>query len=313
MRETLVLVEKEDHALAFIDLDSGLSFARVGLPAFPHELVVDAHRGYALVGHYGVVTSAREGRGGSSVFVVDCRQPRIINTLDCAPHGRIHGIGQDGEGRVFALSEADARLLVFENAYATGRAAVAVPTGGCKSHLLTVCGDGRTAFTTNLMSGTVTKVFPGDPNRDPVALATGHRPEGLCLSPDERTLFVTNRGSNTVVAIAVERFAVDALAKVRSDPMRIYPVGADRLLVVFHAGSGIALMSRDLSREIAFLPLPSRPNAACITPDGTRAFVSIGPASSLEVDLASFRVTQARSTGRGPDACYVLAEARAGS
>ena len=306
MRETLILVEKEDHALAFYDVASGAVSGRVALPAFPHELFVDVGRGYALVGHYGVITSAQEGAGGHSVIVVDCAARRVVNTLDCRPHGRIHGIGQDDAGRVYALSESDALILVFDDARATGRPRAVVPTGGRKSHLLTVCRDGRTAFATNLLTGTVTKAFPSDPELIPKALSTGLRPEGVCLSDDERTLFAANRGSNTITAIATRDFTVEAVAEVRPDPLRIYRAGPGRLLVVFHEGRGVSLMNRDLSQEIAFLPMPGRPTAAWVAPDGERAFVSVAPASSVELDLAALKVMSIRQTGRGPDACCVV-------
>ncbi|MGH3752278.1 MAG: hypothetical protein ACRDRP_06200 [Pseudonocardiaceae bacterium] len=52
--DVLVLVEKGSHALSFYEVDTGRRLHTVTLAAYPHELVVDAERRFAYVGHYGV-------------------------------------------------------------------------------------------------------------------------------------------------------------------------------------------------------------------------------------------------------------------
>src|SRR5262245_35334020 len=71
--DVLAVVEKADRRLAFFEAESGRRLAEVTLGDFPHEMVADAQRRFAYIGHYGVESSAAIGQGGSAVFVVDLR------------------------------------------------------------------------------------------------------------------------------------------------------------------------------------------------------------------------------------------------
>jgi DNA-binding beta-propeller fold protein YncE len=302
----LVLVEKGDGRLAFMNLRTSTFETRIDLGKYPHELLVDLDRGYALVGHYGQQSSAEAGPGGSSVFVVDLATRAVVNTLDCAPHGRIHGIAQDKSGCVYALSESDALLLRFERALGTTKPSAVIPVGGDKSHLITVTADGCHAFSMNLASNSVTKLKLAEPESSPAPLTPGDRPEGNCLSSDESILFVTNRGSDTVAAVNVAGWTVERVAKVRRDPLRVYLAGRDRLLVIFLEGRALALLEQETLQELAHLNLQARPTAACVVGNGGRAFVSLDSNVVLEVDLQTFEPIATRATGSEPDACFVL-------
>ncbi|EJJ31523.1 YncE family protein [Rhizobium sp. CF142] len=302
----LILVEKGDGRLAFMNVRTGSVETRVELAKYPHELLVDLSRGYVLVGHYGQQSSAEPGPGGSSVYVVDLATRKVVNTLNCAPHGRIHGIAQDGRGCVYALSELDAMLLRFESALGATRPLAAMPVGGSKSHLITVTTDGRYAFSMNLASSSVTKLSLGEPQRPPDPLTPGERPEGNCLSADEAILFVTNRGSDTVAAVNVAEWTVERVARVRRDPLRVYLAGPDRLLVIFLEGRGLALLEQETLKELAYMDLPARPTAACVVGNGKTAFISLDSNHSLEVDLQTFKPIATRVTGNEPDACFLL-------
>ena len=64
--------------------------------------------------------------------------------------------------------------------------------------MLTVTADGTKAFCSNMLSGTVTVVFPREPDRSPAAVAVGHRPEGSVLDKEKRYLYVVNRESDEI-------------------------------------------------------------------------------------------------------------------
>ena len=210
--DTLLLVEKCSHCFSWYDIESGERLRSLKLPEFPHEFVTDREQRYAYVGHYGVETSGHVGPGGHSIFQIDIRAAQLVRSIDLWPFNRLHGLQMDEQDRLYALSEEKGTLLVLERPTVDQAPARAVPSGGLKSHLFALTRDGRTAYCMNLLSHTVTQVRPWDPLFAPVACHPGQKPEGYCLSDDERTLFVSNRWSNTLCAIDTETNSSDSAA-----------------------------------------------------------------------------------------------------
>ncbi|MFB9540654.1 MULTISPECIES: YncE family protein [Streptomyces] len=103
--DVLVVVEKGSHAVSFYDVSSGRRLRTVGLPDYPHEMVVDSRRRFAYVGHYGVRMSSTAGEGGAAVFVIDLVERSLARTIDTRPFNRVHGMGIDRHDRLYALSE----------------------------------------------------------------------------------------------------------------------------------------------------------------------------------------------------------------
>lgn len=302
---TLVLVEKSGHCIAFHHLERTGAAERIHLASYPHEMVADREGRFAFVGHYGVQKGTDAGVGGHEVFVIDIARRRLVNTLDCRPYTRIHGLAVDEAGRLYALSEAADVLLVFDNPCEDRLPSRGAATGGLKSHLLSVTRDGGIAYVTNLLTHTVTRIAPRDPTIAPRALLPGVQPEGNCLGSDETVLFVANRGSNTIARIDVRDFVVDSTAPVLADPTRIYCVGSDRLLVTHFRDQAVSLLDRASLREIAHLRLEGRPAAACVDPGRGSVHVSLDSNESLEIDLETMRIVARRLTGAEPDACFI--------
>ncbi|UUZ66460.1 hypothetical protein LP417_33180 (plasmid) [Polaromonas sp. P1-6] len=134
--EILLLVEKCSHCFSYYDINSGERLHSIPLDEFPHEFVVDAQKRFAYIGHYGVETSGHLGDGGTKIFQIDIPGRKLVRSIDIAPFNRLHGMQMDEAGRLYALSEDRAQLVVIENPATDTAPRRAVPTGGIKSHLL---------------------------------------------------------------------------------------------------------------------------------------------------------------------------------
>lgn len=304
-QEILLLVQKCAHAFSFYDVASGEELGRVTLPEFPHEFVVDSAKRYAYVGHYGIETSSHQGQGGCSVFVIDLERGEHVRTLDIWPFYRPHGLAMDQRDRLYALSEADSTLLIFDDPTASDVPDRAVPSGGYKSHLVALTADGETAFALNLLSNTVTKLKPHDPTFAPVPIQPGSRPEGNCFSADERTLYVTNRGDDNIVAIDVATLTVTRAAPTGSDPTRIYRDRRDRLFVTNYGEESLSALSPDLE-PIGRIELESRAIAMSMHPTRELAFVTLKDQRVGMLNLESFEMERYFQTLREPDVSAVI-------
>lgn len=303
--ETLLLVEKCAHAFSFYDLSSGTRVKSIQLPEFPHEFVVDSARRYAYVGHYGVESQASLGEGGCSVFVIDLQTREHVRTLDLSPYRRPHGIAIDEQDRLYVLSESSSVLLVFDHPERDSRPNRAVPSGGYKSHLVAMRKDGELAFSLNLLSNTVTQIKPQDPTFAPVPMVPGARPEGNCFSADERVLYVTNRDSQTIVAIDAETLRITASATTGIDPTRIYRDRHNRLFVTNYGDDHMSVYDSEL-KQIGVVPLPGLPIALSFHPHRDEAYLSLADDRIGVLDLETLTFARYFPTLREPDVSQVL-------
>lgn len=311
--DVLLLVEKCSHCLSFYAIDSGERVASVALPDFPHEFVVDPQQRYAYVGHYGVESSGHPGAGGTQIFQIDIAARAHLRSIDLAPFNRLHGVQMDAQGRLYALSEDRAQLVVLDQPASDTAPRRAVATGGIKSHLFALSRDGQTAYAMNLLSHTVTRIRPHDATCAPLACAPGEKPEGCALSADEKTLYVSCRTSNTLCAIDTASMQLKHSAPARADPTRIYPWRDGNLLVTNYGARSLSLVDAESLRELAQIPIPlaARPIALSFHPRLPLAFVSQDQDRLGYLDMQTLRFERWISTLREPDvSCVVSAAAQ---
>ncbi|HSV44395.1 MAG TPA: YncE family protein [Ramlibacter sp.] len=305
-REILLLVEKCSHCFSFYDVGSGERLHSIALPQFPHEFVVDAASRYAYVGHYGVETSGHLGAGGTSIFQIDLAARTLARTIDIAPFNRLHGMQMDERGRLYALSEDKAQLVVLDHPETDTAPQRAVPTGGIKSHLFALTRDGQTAYAMNLLSHTVTKFRPHDATFAPVACVPGEKPEGYALSADEKTLYVTCRWSNTLCAIDTASMQVKYSAPSRDDPTRLYLHRDGRLIATNYGERSLSVLDATTLKETAHIPMEARAIALSYHPTKPLAFVSQDNDRVGTLNLETLEFERFIATQREPDVSRVV-------
>jgi DNA-binding beta-propeller fold protein YncE len=306
MKEILLLVEKCSHAFSFYDLQSGERLHSVHLPDYPHEFVTDAANRFAYVGHYGVEHSGVPGPGGHSILQIDLHTRQLVRSIDLYPYNRIHGLQIDAQDRLYALSEEKSVLAVIENPATDSAPRRAVPVGGLKSHLFALARDGQTAYCMNLLSHTVTKVRPWEPLLQPVPCHPGQKPEGYALSADEKTLYVTNRWSNTLAAIDTATMQVRMEAPSRDDATRLYLYRDGRILATNYGERSISIIDPSTLGELAHVPTGARAIALSYHPSLPLAYVSLDDDRVGVFNLDEARFERYILTQREPDVSKVV-------
>jgi DNA-binding beta-propeller fold protein YncE len=311
MSEQLLLVQKCAHTFSFYDLDSGTATAHIVLPNYPHEFVVDPAGRFAYVGLFGIETAWTRGHEGDHrIAVIDLHARCHVRTLDLWPYRRPHGMACDGEGRLYAMSEAQDTLLVFERPQQQEVPNMAVPSGGIKTHLVTLTADAQWAYGVHLLSNTVTKFHPRNPTVAPRAVLPGPRPEGNALSRDERVLFVANRDDDSLVEIDTATMTLGRRARTRRDPNRIYrydaPDGRELLLLTNSGDRSLSVFDAATLEEVNCVELPANPTALSFHPRRAQAFISFQDDRVRVLDLQRWRFERELATLREPDASHVL-------
>lgn len=302
--QTLALVEKGAGRVGFYALPGGRAIGAVVLGRQPHEIAGDAAGRFAYVGHYGVESWKAPGAGGSAIWVIDLHRRALARTIDLAPFGRLHAVRLDDRGRLYVLSEQESVLARFDDPATDTAPSRLVPVGGVRSHYLVIRRDGARAYVADTLSGAVIMVDPENVDVAPVRKRIGTAPEGLALSPDERTLYVVDRPNGTIHALDAATLAERAQRRMRGEAVRVVTQRDGGVIVSNFADKSLSRLDPVTLAEQARLPLAA--GAAGLTLAGDTLHAALEDDRLATIDLRQWRVTGMFATAKAPDAAVVF-------
>jgi YVTN family beta-propeller protein len=290
----LLVGNKGENTLSFIDLASGRELARTATGPMPHEIAVSPDGRQAAVVAY----------GGRSIDIFDVRTHARLRTIDLAPNEGPHGIAWLADGRIVATAERSRSLVLVEPA--RGWAVSAIPTGQQGTHMVAVSPDRRRAYTANIGSGTVSVIdlAAATKLRD---IAVGGQPEGIALADGGRILWVGDNRGARVQAYDTQSFARLAELPTGAVPIRVAASPDGRWIITSNAGAGTLTMIDARTRKVARTVAVSGAGEAgqvtiLFSADGRRLYAAeTGRNRVAEVDLESGRVLRRIPAGAQGD------------
>ncbi len=311
---TLLVLNKTDGTLSFLNDSTGESLAVCGTGIGPHEIAVAPNQRIAIVADYGSAA-----RAGNTLTVIDLEHRFPIDKIDLGSHTRPHGIVFVGDERVFTTSEDTHALLEIDVA---GRKLVrAMATEQELSHMVVVTPDKQRAFVANIRSNSVS-VLELATGKLLAKLDTGKGSEGIDVSPDGREVWVCNREADSLSVIDPVKLDVVTDIACAKFPIRVKLTPDGKRALVSNAQSGdVAVLDVATKKEVARIAMGGRagsdadqrilggqfgdspaPIGIVITPDGKRAFVANTSADFVTVlDLEKLALAARFHAGREPD------------
>src|SRR5262249_47646249 len=143
---TLLVGNKDENSLAFVDPASGKVLGRVPTGEGPHEVVASTDGKLAFVANYG--TGAARG---SSISVIDAVNMKEIRKVDISPLRSPHGLWFTN-GKCYFTTEANRIVGSYDPA--ANKIDMLMGTGQNTSHMIIVGKDG-TIFTANIGSDSI--------------------------------------------------------------------------------------------------------------------------------------------------------------
>lgn len=291
---TLLIGNKGENTLSFVDLATGAEIGRAPTGRMPHEIAISPDGRQAAVVSY----------GGRSIDIFEVATRTRVRTIDLAPNEGPHGIAWMPDGRILATTERSQSLTTVDTR--RGDTVTAVTTGQQGTHMVAVSPDRRRAYTANIGSGTVS-VIDLAARRKLRDIAVGGRPEGIALTPDGRTLWVGDLEGARVQAFDTRSF--ERLAEVRTGevPIRVAASPDGRWIVTSNLGGGsltlIDARTRAAAREISVSGAREAGQVTILfSADGRRIYAAeTGRNQVAEVDLASGRVLRRLPAGAQGD------------
>lgn len=290
---TLMVGNKAENTVSFIDLSTGKERARLPTGPMPHEIAVSPDGRTAAVVAY----------GAKQIDLYDVARAKHLKTIDLGTNLRPHGIAWLKSGRIVATTEGSSTLSLVDPA--TGRVD-GVATGAKGSHMVVVSRDERRAYVSNLGSRNVSAIDLA--KRTKIAdLPAGAEPEGIALTPDGRELWVANRADDTVMLFEAATLKPLQTIRVGDMPIRlaISPDGRTAATSNFLAGT-LTLIDVKARRALREATVSGTREAQQVTimfaNDGRRLYVAeTGKAQIAEVELASGKRLRTLAAGKGAD------------
>jgi YVTN family beta-propeller protein len=292
----LLVLNKGEATLAFIDPASGETQATVATGEGPHELELSSDGRLAFVSNYGARTD------GNTISVVDVQARKELRRIDLGDLQRPHGFAT-ADGRLYFTSERARKIGRLD------RAATQVdwtfPTDQDGTHMVLASRDGKTLYTTNMQSNTVSVIERGEGDAWTQTLVeVGAGPEALDLLPDGRELWIgqSRDGGISIIDTATKRVvhSFDAKTK-RSNRLKFTHDGRFVLLSDLGAGELLVFDARTRTQH-ARVPVGRGVTGILIPAGSPHAYVAISGENHIAViDLKSFKIAKTIQTGGSPD------------
>ena len=294
----LLVGNKGEDTLSFIDLASGRELGRAATGRAPHEIAVSPDGKQAAVVSY----------GGASVDVFDVATRAKLKTIDLSPNAGPHGITWLSDGRLVMTTERSKSLSIADPA--AGKLTASIATGQEGTHMVAVSGDRRRAYTSNIPAGTVS-VVDLEAKAKLRDIAVGGNPEGIALSKDERTLWVADLEGARVQAFDTGSFAKVAEVATGQTPIRVAASPDGKWIVTSNLGSGsLTIIDAATRKKLRDVPVSGTQEAGQVTilfgPEGRLYAAETGRDEVAEVDLASGTVLRRIKAGKNGDGLAIV-------
>jgi YVTN family beta-propeller protein len=291
--DTLIVGNKGEDTVSFIDLASGQERARTATGHAPHEVAISPDGTQAAVVAY----------GGTTIDIFDVAAARLAKRIELAPSSAPHGVVWLKNGRIVAAAEKSMSVVLADPSSGSVRT---VSTGQVGSHMLVVSPDERRAYVTNVNAGTIS-IIDLRSVRKVADIAVGGKPEGIAITHDGKQLWV---GDNSVPRLRVVDIATrSTIETLPTDPMAIRvaisPDGKTAItsnigagtLNVFDVATRAAVRTIRVSGALGAIQV-----TAVFARDGNAIYVAeSGRGTIAEVELATGLVIRRIPAGKGSD------------
>jgi len=301
---TIVVVDKADGAVSFIDAASLTKTGTASAGYLAHEIASTPDGQFAYVTNYGseyVTSKSPANKPGNTLSVIDLRLKKevaqiVLGQPPCEPHGVV--TSANGQ-RIYVTCEARQEIVVVDRQ--KREVSHAIATRQQYSHMLVVTPDETRAYVTNFGPGTVTVLDLG--KREIIKqIRVGEGAEGIALAPDGKSVYVTATKDNRLSRIDTDSLTVVAQVATDATPIRVEPTPDGKRVVVNNAGAGtLQVFDAATLAEVKRIKTGQLPIGLSV-PSNERAYVArMNDQKISVVDLQRLEVVGEVQTGRLPD------------
>ncbi|MEO1043102.1 MAG: YncE family protein [Pseudomonadota bacterium] len=298
--ETLIVGNKVDDTISFVDLSTGEEVARRETGRAPHEIALSPD------GKTAVVVSYRErGYEGNTLHLFDVQTTEPLGVISLGESRGPHGLKWiPGTSRVIVTTEISQDVVVVDIA---DRSIVrTVKTDQEGTHMVALSPDATRAYAASIGSGsftvidleTLTKI------RD---VKAGEGTEAISVTPDGQEIWVGNNRSRSIMVFAPQTFALIDTIDTEGVPIRVEVSPDGKLVAVSHPYKGqVTFYDRESRERLGTTDLIEQKLAFPVTllfsPLGDVVWAAAtGSASVAEISTEDFSILRVLPAAAGSD------------
>ncbi|WP_286266532.1 YncE family protein [Thalassotalea atypica] len=291
---TIVVVNKNDNTVNFIDLKSRqIKFTRETGKG-PHELAMSAGGRLAVVTNY---------IGGNSLTVFDVQRARKLRTIDLSLYPRPHGVlFLKDQRKVVVSSEGSDSVVVVD--ITTGKIEKVLNTKQKGSHMVALPDSSSRVYTTNMGSDTVSEL---DVQSGALLqkISTPAIPEAITINKDGSELWVGSNEDGLVTVFDLKDGGIIKQWSGFSFPYRVLLTRDEQFAVIPDFKNNtldvIDVSNKKKLHQVDF-GWSTTPNGVAFYSDDRTVFMSAnGKDKVIVVDIRSGETLFELPTGDGPD------------
>lgn len=297
----LLIVEKKAGEVGFYSSD-GRRLGGVKVGQYPHEIVLSPDRKLAYVSDNGVLWMTNPGPGGNTISIIDVAARKRVGVIDLGQYRRPHGIDIHGPTNrmVSTVENPDGMLLID---LATRKVVRKYDVKGTSPHMVIFDPSGEWAYVSNTGTHTLAAVHLA--SGDVKLIPADERPQGAVFAADQKTLYLTNSGGNSISIIDTAKKERIGVIKTGKGPGRI-AITPDQKTLVYNLQPGQAVGFADIAtrKQVAEIDLGGNPLSLTMSADGRFAYAGVQDQDKIFViSVPQRRILQAFETPKdsGPD------------
>jgi DNA-binding beta-propeller fold protein YncE len=297
--DTLLVLNKRDATLAFVDPAAMKVVAKIPTGEGPHEVAASEDGKIAIVCNYGTGPNP-----GTTLMVVDVAARKELRRLTLPGLLRPHGI--QAVGSRFYFTAEGSRVVARYDATAD-RIDWIGGTGQDVTHMLVVVPGEKKIYTANIGGNSVSVLDLTNAPRQialkQIAVVKG--PEGIDLAPDGSALWVAGRTTEGGISIIDPK--TDAVVRTLPTTTKFanrvkFTRDGKQVLVSDPTAGDLTLFDAASGAVVKKITTAAGPSGILFTRDGKRLFVACANAAKVQViDTATWTVAGEVETGNEPD------------
>jgi len=297
----LVVGNKGEDTVSFINLATGKELARKDSGPMPHEIAISPDKTQVAVVAY----------GGSSIDFYDAKSYARLDTLDISPNSAPHGLVWLDDNRLLVTTERSRTLTVVSAPDRNGVRTVTGINSQTEGHMVAVAPDYGNAYTADLSSGNIAMIDLRT-GKLVKSVPAGPGAEGIAVTNDGTEVWATARETNKAYVYDATTMQKLAEVDIGQFPLRIIASPDGKFMVSSNLEDGtlsvIDVATRKIVRTITVAEGPdSRQVTILFSRDGKRIYAALtGPDKIAEIDFESGTVLRLIDAGRDGDGLAII-------
>ena len=297
--DTLLVLNKRDATLAFVDPAAMKVISKIPTGEGPHEVAVSDDGKTAVVCNYGTGPNP-----GTTLMVVDVAARKELRRLTLPGLLRPHGIQAIGS-RFYFTAEGSRAVARYDAA--ADRIDWIGGTGAEVTHMLVVVPGEKKIYTANIGGNSVSVLDLTNAPRQialkQIAVVKG--PEGIDLAPDGGALWVAGRTAEGGISIIDPK--TDAVVRTIPTTSKFanrvkFTRDGKQVLVSDPTAGDITIFDATSGEVVKKITTAAGPSGILPTADGKRVFVACASGNKVQViSTETWTVTGEVETGTEPD------------